>query len=91
MSGSIVFTSVGGALDVGWQWQPGPWIVGAGVGVQYTKLSTHFSLLGFPVYAVVADGWGPRLAFKTYVTERSNREKNTDPVPVSIENAGRLY
>ncbi len=56
------FSSIGWAVDAGGQRQLGPWVLGAGIGVQYTKLSTHFSELGFPVYALVADGWWPRLA-----------------------------
>jgi hypothetical protein len=60
--GTKSFSSLGWAVDVGGQWQLGPWIIGAGVGMQYTRLSTHFSELGFPVYAVVTDGWWPRAA-----------------------------
>ncbi len=62
-----VFTSVGGAFDVGWQWQQDHFSVGIGAGVQYTKSSEKLSLMGAGIDILInwnaGDGWLPRLAF----------------------------
>jgi len=44
VSESIKFTSVGVALDAGWQWQLGHFIIGGGIGVRYAKLNEHLRL-----------------------------------------------
>lgn len=43
---SVVFNEMGGAVDVGGQWQLGHFVIGAGVGVQLTALSEQFPSTG---------------------------------------------
>ena len=64
---SVSFSSIGGAFDVGWQWQLGHFIVGGGAGVQYTKINESLPLSGRGVDLIMdwnaGGGWRPRLAF----------------------------
>ena len=63
---SMVFNSVGGAFDGGWQHQQGHFIVGLGIGVQYTEDSKKLQLSGQGVDVLIdwyaGGGWRPRFA-----------------------------
>jgi len=64
---SIVFNSVGGAFDVGWQRQWSHFIAGGGLGVQYTKVNENLRLYQAGTDILISwnagGGWRPRLAF----------------------------
>jgi len=64
---SVTYSSIGGAFDIGWQWQLGHFIVGGGAGVQYAKINERLPLSGRGVDLIMdwntGGGWRPRLAF----------------------------
>ena len=43
---SVFFTSIGGAFDVGWQWQGKHFIIGGSVGIQYTQIPEDVGWVG---------------------------------------------
>lgn len=60
--GSDAFGSIGGAFDVGWQWQPDHFVVGVGAGMQYTKVKYNLGYDPWLNYHA-GGGWRPQLAF----------------------------
>jgi hypothetical protein len=57
---SDTFGSIGGALDLGWQWLLGNFVVGTGLGVQYTKVDYK---LGYNPWLDYHGGGGLRPRF----------------------------
>lgn len=57
---SDTFGSIGGALDAGWQWLLGNFVVGTGLGVQYTKVDYK---LGYNAWLDYHGGGGLRPRF----------------------------
>jgi len=56
------FSSVGGALDVGGQWQLGHFVIGGSVGVRYTKIKDNVLPVDNILDMYVGGGLYPRLA-----------------------------
>lgn len=61
------FSTIGGAIDVGGQWQFDHFVIGIGVGIQYTRRNQDLYNIGFLLAANAGgsdlDGLLPRLAF----------------------------